>query len=81
VRQEDSVAQQKCATIHCTVSNCEYWTDHNLCTADSILITAPGSPIQQTEPHGEKAEVLKPTPAHNDEDTLCYTFEPRQSRM
>ena len=67
----------QCSVIHCTVENCKYWSEHNLCTAGSILITAPASPIQQTEPHGEQAEVLKHTPAKDDQDTLCYTFEKR----
>jgi hypothetical protein len=65
----------KCATIHCTVDNCKYWTEHNMCSADSILITAPASPLPRTDPHGTKAETLHHTPVQQVVDTLCYTFE------
>ena len=67
----------QCATIHCTVDNCKYWSEHNLCSAGSILITAPASPLVQADPHGAKADDLRHTPAQQKVDTLCYTFEPR----
>jgi len=67
------------ATIRCTVSNCEYWGPQNYCQANSILVMAPSSPIQQADEHGEHAEMLKQTPATTDEDTLCYTFERRSN--
>ena len=65
------------AIVRCTVSNCEYWGQNNFCQADQILVMAPSSPIQKADEHGEHAELLNQTPARDDEDTLCYTFEPR----
>ncbi len=62
-------------TVRCTVNNCEYWGNNNFCKAESILVQAPSSPIQQANKHGELAEQLHPTPAPNMEATLCYTFE------
>ncbi len=66
------------ATIRCTVSNCQFWGQLNYCQADQILVTAPSSPIQIADKHGAQAEKLKETPARTGEDTLCYTFTPRQ---
>lgn len=63
--------------VRCTVSNCEYWVEHNRCNAGQILITH-GSPMVATEKHGQDAETLQETPAERIEQTCCYTFEAKE---
>ncbi len=65
------------STIRCTVSNCKFWSENNMCTAEQILVTAPESPLPAAERHGIGAERLHTTPIQDYEDSLCYTFEAR----
>lgn len=63
------------ASIRCTVSNCKYWGENNMCMADQILVTAPESQLPAAEKHGVGAERLHTTPIRFLEESLCYTFE------
>lgn len=59
--------------VNCTVDNCKYWTNDNLCEAQQIV-------IQNDEEGGfapnAKLKELAATPAtSNEDDTCCQTFE------
>ena len=58
--------------VNCTVNNCQYWTDGNLCEAQQIV-------IQNDEEGGfsqnAKLNQLKATPADSNDDTCCQTFK------
>lgn len=63
--------------IKCTVSNCEYWAQGNVCDAAQILITS--GPSAGKEPSGANAAALPSDPARTAEECYCLTFEPRQT--
>lgn len=58
--------------VNCTVDNCTYWTNGNLCKAQQIV-------IQNDEEGGfsqnSKLNELKATPADSNDDTCCQTFK------
>ncbi|MHB1416265.1 MAG: DUF1540 domain-containing protein [Chloroflexota bacterium] len=66
------------STIRCTVDNCTYWGQDNFCTAQQILVVAPHSPLPNADPMGSHAESLEHTPAHDQEETACYTFRSKR---
>lgn len=63
--------------VHCTVSDCHYWGDHNHCTAKEILVV--GFPVPPTtaglDHHGRGADDAPPTPVDRKDGTYCFTFE------
>mgnify|MGYP005865218101 CR=1 FL=1 len=63
--------------VRCTVDNCVWWREHNMCGAKHILVLAPQSPLPQTDKSGAEADKLPETPIRNIEDSLCYTFQPK----
>ncbi len=63
------------ATVHCTVSNCNYWGQNNYCRAEQILVTALQSSLPSTEQHGLASEKLPLTPVKTRQESLCYTME------
>jgi hypothetical protein len=58
--------------VNCTVNNCKYWEDGNLCSAQQIV-------VQNDEEGGfspdAKLKQLNPTPAKSNDDTCCQTFK------
>ena len=64
--------------VRCTVSNCEYWIANNRCRAGQILVTH-SSPILYADKHGRDADDLDQTPADDNGETCCYTFEPAEA--
>jgi hypothetical protein len=58
--------------VNCTVDNCKYWTEGNLCHAQQIV-------IQNDEaggfPPNSKLDNLAATPAETEDDTCCQTFK------
>lgn len=65
--------------VNCTVCNCDFWTQGNLCSADSILITA-GTP-RGADPFGENAAILPGTAVGAAQDSYCLTFRSRADAM
>jgi hypothetical protein len=57
--------------VHCTVDNCKYWTNNNLCTADTIV-------VQNDQEGGFSPQAsltsLAATPAASKDQTCCQTF-------
>ena len=64
--------------VRCTVNNCEYWMQGNRCQAGQILVTH-SSPMINADKHGRDADRLDHTPADDNEETCCYTFEPAEA--
>lgn len=62
--------------VNCTVCNCEFWHQGNLCGAPSILITA--GPRTGKDELGENAAILQGTPIARDQECYCLTFRTRQ---
>lgn len=62
--------------VMCTVSNCTYWAQGNVCIAGRILITAGSHAGKDKE--GDNASHLAKSPAQLAEDCYCWTFFPRQ---
>lgn len=58
--------------VNCTVNNCKYWEDGNLCNAQQIV-------IQNDEEGGFAPNVnlkqLSATPADSEDETCCQTFK------
>jgi hypothetical protein len=62
--------------VRCTVSNCEFWYEGNVCDAPRILITA--GPAAAKDKVGEGMDRLPRTPVEVAQDCYCWTFQPRQ---
>jgi len=60
--------------VSCTVSNCEYWSEGNVCRASGILI-AGGQPQASWDHHGRNPQNYDKTPIGSKEDSYCFTFE------
>lgn len=61
--------------VHCSISNCHYWGQGNVCQADQILITshdmAKNLPDKVDAPY---AAGVTETPASQCYDVCCKTF-------
>lgn len=57
--------------VNCTVNNCHYWQQGNLCNADNIV-------VQSDEaggfPPSASLDNLNSTPADSKDQTCCQTF-------
>jgi len=60
--------------VSCTVSNCEYWSEGNVCRASGILVAA-GQPQGNWDHHGRHPEQYQQTPVDRQQDSYCFTFE------
>jgi hypothetical protein len=61
--------------IRCSVSNCHYWKQDNMCGASEIMVTS--DTLAQAKPDSfdaPQASVASPTPAGRCEETCCKTF-------
>jgi hypothetical protein len=58
--------------VNCTVDNCKYWTDKNLCEAQQIVIQ---SDEKGGFSQGADLKSLAATPADSNDDTCCQTFK------
>lgn len=66
------MAQQQ---IRCSISNCHYWSQGNVCSADQILVTSQS--MAQTMPENMDAPMasqIAETPVHTSRDSCCKTF-------
>ncbi|WP_315969686.1 DUF1540 domain-containing protein [Numidum massiliense] len=67
--------------MRCSVANCFFWNEGNLCGADAIMVEIDKN-AQQTfdeEIGGEMINTSRayPNGASRSEDTCCHTFRPR----
>ena len=65
--------------VNCTVCNCNYWQQGNLCSASSILITS--GRVEGKDPHGSNAAILEGVPIGRDQESFCLTFEARDAHI
>lgn len=66
--------------IHCSVNNCHYWKQGNICDANEIVVVSDqfgaGYPDRVDAP---MADTFAPTPVNKCMDTCCKTFVPHGS--
>lgn len=62
--------------VACTVTNCEYNTQGNLCNAKQIIVQNDGQG-GGISPNASLTN-LAATPANNADDTCCQTFKNRK---
>jgi hypothetical protein len=63
------------ARIHCSVSNCNYWKNGNICDASEIMVTS--YKIGDTMPDSfdaPQASTAPQTPVSSCMETCCKTF-------
>ncbi|QRG66108.1 DUF1540 domain-containing protein [Brevibacillus choshinensis] len=65
--------------VKCSVANCEYWAQGNLCSADEIMVE-----IDAHASADYKTEFAAENDSHQDKantssETCCLTFKPKQS--
>ncbi|MGI6345238.1 MAG: DUF1540 domain-containing protein [Bacillota bacterium] len=61
--------------IHCSVSNCHYWSNGNKCLANEILVTRDSIGANQPDNiDATQAATIPETPAQSCMDTCCKTF-------
>ncbi len=64
--------------VRCTVNNCYFWEENNLCGADTILVISDDA-VNTIGPLDEEVDEIGKighTPARISKDTCCYTFRP-----
>ncbi len=62
-------------TVHCTISNCGYWKNGNLCDANEILIASDAWAAQAPDRvDAMQASTLNAAQAQSCLETCCKTF-------
>lgn len=62
-------------TIHCSVNNCHYWTQGNVCEANEIMVTTDEIGKQYPDTmDAPQAQQFSATPADSCMQTCCKTF-------
>ncbi|ANS75143.1 hypothetical protein AWM70_11460 [Paenibacillus yonginensis] len=66
--------------VKCSVSNCTYWGDQNVCKADLIMIDIDkhASAQYNEEFAGENFDTEHQDYASTSAATCCHTFKPKQ---
>lgn len=62
--------------VRCTVNNCFYWEENNVCAADAILVMSDEAIGRLGQDDMEVGEIGY-TPARISKETCCYTFRPK----
>lgn len=62
--------------VRCTVNNCYYWGDGNVCVAEKILVVSDHA-LTRIDEHDEEIGEIGHTPARVSKETCCYTFRPK----
>lgn len=65
--------------VRCTVNNCYYWDDGNVCVAESILVISDEA-LARIDKHDEEFGEIGGTPARLSKDTCCYTFRSKHEK-
>lgn len=65
--------------VKCSVSNCTYWGDKNVCQADLIMIDidSHASRDYKAEFAGESFDTAHRDVAESSSATCCHTFKPK----
>ncbi|KKM12016.1 hypothetical protein SY88_05730 [Clostridiales bacterium PH28_bin88] len=68
--------------IMCSVNNCHYWKQGNICDASKIMITSDAFGDRQPDSFDAmQASTAEPTPAQTCMETCCKTFVTKGSRQ
>lgn len=67
--------------VKCSVSNCSYWGEQNVCSADLIMIDIDQHARQKynAEFAGETFDTEHKDSAGTSSQTCCHTFKPKSS--
>jgi hypothetical protein len=65
--------------VRCTVNNCAYWDEQNICRAERVLITS-GVAVGKAK-DGEDARWMEKTPAMLAQGTYCWTMVARAAPL
>lgn len=66
--------------IHCSVNNCHYWAQGNMCHANEIMVTSDTIADQLPDKiDAPKATQIQATPVDTCMDSCCKTFVPKGS--
>ncbi len=66
--------------IHCSVNNCHYWAQGNMCNANEIMVTSDTIADQLPDKiDAPKANQIQATPVSTCMDSCCKTFVPKGS--
>ncbi len=67
--------------VKCSVSNCTYWGEQNLCQADLIMIDIDkhANRSYKAEFAGESFDTEHQDTAASSSATCCHTFKPKSS--
>lgn len=65
--------------VYCSVANCYYWDEGNLCGADAIMVEVDAHADHDfnEEVGGEMINTTHQDQAEHSRDTCCHTFKPR----
>ncbi|MHA0855814.1 DUF1540 domain-containing protein [Paenibacillus sp. CMAA1364] len=64
--------------VKCSVSNCHFWGEENLCRAEKIMIEIDAhSTMNLHEEYGEEPFSLNQDKARTSSSTCCLTFRPQ----
>lgn len=63
------------SNVNCSVSNCHYWTQGNVCGASNIMITADQVGFDKPDSFdAPQASTAPPSPVESCMETCCKTF-------
>ncbi|HHW06971.1 MAG TPA: DUF1540 domain-containing protein [Clostridia bacterium] len=67
--------------VHCSVSNCHYWSQGNKCSANEILVTTDrlGDSLPERF-DATQAKNVTPTPVNSCMETCCKSFVEKGSK-
>ncbi len=67
--------------VKCSVSNCDYWSTDNRCSADLIMIDIDkhAGADYKAEFAGEVYDTEHQDHAEHAKETCCHTFKPKQA--
>ena len=67
--------------VNCSVSNCNYWGEHNVCSADQIMIEIDQHATARFKEEfaAESYDTEHHDTAPNSAATCCLTFKPKKS--
>ncbi|HHU60679.1 MAG TPA: DUF1540 domain-containing protein [Natronincola sp.] len=78
-----SIQKEECLlvdNVNCSVNNCHYWTQGNICGASSIMITADHVGYDKPDSFdAPQASTAPPSPVDSCMETCCKTFVPKGS--
>ncbi|MDP4096966.1 DUF1540 domain-containing protein [Paenibacillus sp. P96] len=76
------MSQQSKPAVRCSVSNCHYWDQNNICKADVIMIDIDrhaGRELHE-EYAGETFSTSERDYAETSAATCCHTFTPKKTK-